>query len=154
MNEALPTRQLARFVHQSQWSDLPATVQHEAVRAFVNWVGCAYGRASHPAVDSAFATLEGLSSSGPCTILCRGRRLEPLSAALLNGLSVSAHAFDDAHLQTVAHPSAPTVAALLAHAQQHPVSGTDFLHALILSNEIQCRLSCALAVPPASYDMG
>lgn len=33
MNEALPTRQLARFVRQSQWSDLPATVQHEAALA-------------------------------------------------------------------------------------------------------------------------
>lgn len=77
-----------------------------------------------------------------------------LGAALLNGLSVSAHAFDDAHLETVAHPGAPTVAALLAHAEQYPVSGVDFLHALVLSCEVQCRLACALAVAPASCDLG
>ena len=43
------TRQLAQYVHQSRWSDLPEPVRHEAVRAFVNWVGCACGGVSHPA---------------------------------------------------------------------------------------------------------
>jgi 2-methylcitrate dehydratase PrpD len=82
------------------------------------------------------------------------RKLDPLGAALVNGLSASAHAFDDAHLQTVAHPGAPTLAALLAHAEQYAVSGPDFLHALILSYEVQCRLSCALAAPPAHCNLG
>jgi 2-methylcitrate dehydratase PrpD len=73
---------------------------------------------------------------------------------LLNGLSASVHAFDDTHVASIAHPTAPTVAALLAHAEQHEVAGAEFLHALILSNEVQCRLSCALAVPPAHCHLG
>ncbi|CAE6862509.1 MmgE/PrpD family protein [Paraburkholderia domus] len=154
MDELNQTSQLARFVHRSRWSELPPAVQHEAVRAFVNWMGCAHGGALHPAVESALSTLEGLAPSKTCTVIGRSRRLDMLGAALLNGLSASAHAFDDAHLKTVAHPGAPTVAALLAHAEQHPVSGVDFLHALVLSSEVQCRLACALSVAPASCDLG
>ncbi|MEG2878694.1 MAG: MmgE/PrpD family protein [Comamonas sp.] len=148
------TGQLARFVHRSQWQDLPATVQHEAVRAFVNGVGCSYGGASSTAVAHALAGLEGLQASGSCTVLGTQKRLDPLNATLVNGLSISAHAFDDAHLATVAHPGAPGIAALLAYAERHRVSGTAFLHALVLSSELQCRLSCALTVAPAQCELG
>jgi 2-methylcitrate dehydratase PrpD len=154
VDDELVTRRLARFVHRSRWSGLPAAVQHEAVRAFVNWVGCAYGGSFHPAVERALPALAGLSSSGACTVIGRSIRLDPLSASLLNGLSVGANAFDDAHVQTVIHPAAPTVSALLAYAEEHPVSGSEFLHALILSHELQCRLSCALAVAPARCHTG
>lgn len=148
------TAELARFIHSSRWHDLPTPVQHEAVRALVNWVCCTYAGASHPTVQSALATLKGLSSASTCTVIGCDRKLDPLGAALVNGLSASAHAFDDAHLQTVAHPGAPTIAALLAHAEQYTVSGPDFLHALVLSYEVQCRLSCALAAPPARCNLG
>lgn len=148
------TRRLARFAHDLRWSDLPAAVQHEAVRAFVNWVGCVYGGASHPATRSAMTALGELSTSGRCTVLGHGRRLDPMNAALINGLAASANAWDDTHLSTIAHPTAPTVAALLSHAELQPVSGQDFLLALILANEVQCRLSCALAVAPASCHLG
>lgn len=148
------TRRLAEFVHRSQWSDLPREVQHESVRAFFNWTGCAFGGAMHPAVQSALAAVRPMSPSGQCSVLGHQHRLDPLGAALINGLSASAHAFDDTHLSSIGHPTAPSAAALLAHAQLHTVSGEDFLHALVLANEVQCRLSCALAVAPASCHVG
>ncbi len=148
------TRQLAQYVHQSRWSDLPEPVRHEAVRAFVNWVGCAFGGATHSAVSSALAAVRELSTSSQCSVLGSAQRLDPLNAALINGLSASAYAFDDTHLSSIGHPTAPTAAALLAYAELHPVAGPDFLHALIIANEVQCRLSCALAVPPAQVHVG
>lgn len=154
-NETMTTtRQLTHFISSSRWEALPSHVQHESVRAFINWLGCAYGGANHPAVDGVLNTLQDLSVGGPCKVIGRKQHLDPLNAALVNGLSVSVHAFDDAHLATVAHPGAPTIAALLAHASQFPTTGSDFLQALIISYEIQCRLSCALAVAPATCDVG
>lgn len=148
------TGRLAAFVHGALWQDVPAPVQHEAVRAFVNWVGCAHGGSSSPAVAHALLGLEGLGDQGACTVIGAQRRMSAPNAAMLNGLSVGAHAFDDAHLETVAHPGAPGVAALLAYAELNAVKGINFLHALILSSEVQCRLSCALAVPPAHCEVG
>ncbi len=149
-----PTRTLARFVAQSSWAGVPALVRHEATRSFLNWVGCAHGGASHGCVDQALAALAALATSGSCQVIGRNTRLDPMGASLINGLSVGLHAYDDAHVQTVIHPAAPTVAALLTHAERHPVTGADFLHALVLSHEIQSRLSCALAVAPAKSHVG
>jgi 2-methylcitrate dehydratase PrpD len=148
------TRQLARYASESQWSDLPHEVQREAVRAFVNWVGCAIGGSTHPAVDSALAAVSEIAGPPQATVLARGKRLDVVHAALLNGLSASAYAFDDTHLTAIAHPTAPSVAALLALAEGRRVGGTDFLLALILANEIQCRLAAALAVAPGRCHVG
>ena len=148
------TRQLARYVSGSRWSDLPEQVQHEAARAFLNWVGCAMRGSEHPAVDSALAAVSEISGPPQATVLGRGARLDMTHAALINGLSASAYAFDDTHLMSIAHPTAPAAAALLALAECRHISGTEFLHALILANEIQCRLSNALAVAPAHCHVG
>ncbi len=148
------TRQLARYVLRSRWPDLPKQVQHEAARAFINWVGCAIRGSAHPAVESALAAVSEISGPPQASVLGRGRRLDMTHAALINGLSASAYAFDDTHLISIAHPTAPAAAALLALAECRHISGTEFLHALILANEIQCRLSNALAVPPAHCHVG
>ncbi len=148
------TRQVAQFALNSRWSDLPEKVRHEGVRAFFNWVGCALGGCGHPAVDAALDTVAEFAGPSQATILGRGRRMDVVNATLINGLSASAHAFDDTHLKSIAHPTAPAGAALLAIAERQPVSGSAFIHALIIANEIQCRLANALAVPPARCHVG
>ncbi|MFM9888411.1 MAG: MmgE/PrpD family protein [Burkholderiales bacterium] len=148
------TRAVARYALRSRWSDLPPAVQHEGKRIFLNWLGCALRGSGHPAVASAEAAIAEFAGPPQATVLGRGIRMDIASAALLNGLSASAYAFDDTHLDTIAHPSAPSGAALLALAERRPLSGKDFLHALILANEIQCRLSKALAVAPAKCHVG
>jgi 2-methylcitrate dehydratase PrpD len=148
------TLTLASFVFETRWEDLPAEVRHEAVRAFINWLGCVYGGSRHPATRSALAGVAAISSSGPCTVLGHSVRLDPTGAALVNGVAASAYAWDDTHLSTIGHPTAPTAAALLAYAETHRLSGQDFLLSLILSNEVQARLSSALAVEPARCQIG
>lgn len=148
------TREVVQYALGSRWADLPPVVQHEARRLFLNWVGCAIGGSSHPAVAAAHAALGEIAGPPQATVLGLGTRTDIAHAALLNGLSASAHAFDDTHLPTVAHPTAPAAAALLALAERAPVSGAAFLHALILANELQCRLSNALVVAPAHCHVG
>jgi 2-methylcitrate dehydratase PrpD len=60
--------------------------------------------------------------------------------------------FDDTHLKTVIHPAGPVAPAILALAEMQPVTGRDFLHALILGAEVECRIGNA--VYPAHYDRG
>ena len=45
------TRTLASYVVDSRLEDIPADVRHEARRAIVNYMGCALGGATHPAMD-------------------------------------------------------------------------------------------------------
>lgn len=125
------------------------------IRSFVNIVGCAVGGARHPAAELAFEVTREFAGAPVATLLGRGRLVDALSAAYLNSLAASAHAFDDTHLSTVLHPAAPVSGALLALVDRQAaaggpaISGQAFLEALTLGIEIQCRLGAALLLPPA-----
>ena len=85
-------------------------------------------------------------------MLGRRERMDALNASLMNGMSSHVLDFDDTHLKTVIHPAGPVAPAILALAELQPVSGRDFLHAMILGVETECRIGNA--VYPAHYDRG
>ena len=60
--------------------------------------------------------------------------------------------FDDTHLRTIIHPAGPVASAILALAEYKPVSGRDFLYALTVGIETECRIGNS--VYPAHYDAG
>lgn len=148
------TRALARYVAASQAGDLPAAVRHEGVRAFVNWVGCAGGGAREDCVERALAVLAEFNGAPAATLVGRRERLDALNATFLNSLSSAALSFNDTHFLTVAHPTSPVAAALLALAERKPVSGREFVHALVLGIEVQCRVGNILCVAPAECGVG
>jgi 2-methylcitrate dehydratase PrpD len=75
-----------------------------------------------------------------------------MNAAFLNGVSSHIFDFDDTHLKTIIHPAGPVVSAILALSQYRPVSGKEFLNALILGVETECRIGNS--VYPNHYDVG
>ena len=146
------TRALARYVVRTRPEDIPARVVTEARRTMVNWVGCALGGARHETLDTAIAALTPFSGPPQAAVLGRRERMDALNASLMNGMSSHVLDFDDTHLKTVIHPAGPVAPAILALAEMQPVSGRDFLHALILGVETECRIGNA--VYPAHYDRG
>ncbi len=146
------TAKLAAYLVDAKPESLPAAVREEAVRTFVNWVGCAVGGSRHAAVVAALAALGPFSGPPRASVLGRSERVDPLLASLLNGISSHVFDFDDTHLRTVIHPAGPVASALLAFAEHQPVNGHDFLHALVLGIEVECRIGNA--VFPAHYDIG
>ena len=63
------------------------------------------------------------------------------------------HDYDDTHLDTIIHPTGPVASALLAVAEwKGGFSGKEFLLALIVGIEVECKLG--LAVWPEHYDVG
>jgi 2-methylcitrate dehydratase PrpD len=146
------TRKLARYVANARREDLPGPVRKEATRTLLNWVGCAVGGSRHETVAHALAALAPFSGPPQATVLGRRERLDVLTASLMNGISSHVFDFDDTHLRTIVHPAGPVASAILALSEYRPVSGADFLHALILGVEVECRI--ANAVYPAHYDVG
>jgi 2-methylcitrate dehydratase PrpD len=146
------TRQLARYVVHARPEDLPGPVWKEARRTFVNWVGCAIGGSGHETMDIATTALGPYAGPPQATVIGRRERLDILTASLLNGMSSHVLDFDDTHLKTIIHPAGPVAPAILALAEQKPVSGRDALHALVLGAEVECRIGNA--VYPAHYDRG
>lgn len=152
MSETGVTTQLARFVVQSRWSDIPQVVRHEGERAILNWLGCALGGCRDETVERLLAALREFAGKPRATLLGRGERLDALTAACVNAVSSNILDFDDTHLRTVIHPTVPVAAALLALAEHRPLSGADFVHAFILGVDAECRIG--IAVSPEHYEDG
>ncbi len=161
------THILAKFVaqHPSRgWSD---SVDHEAHRTFLNWLGCAVGASGHEAADAALAAVELLQPAPQATVL--GRRgvdgkmckVDMASAALINGITSHTFDFDDTHLKTIIHPAGPVASALLALAeglsgtaavQGRVISGRELIDALVIGIDVSCRVGNAMY--PDHYDRG
>jgi len=146
------TRTLAQYVVAARESEIPPEVNREAVRSFVNWLGCAVGGARHETMDIALSALDPFSGPREASVLGRPEKIDIFNAALLNGISSHVFDFDDTHLPTIIHPSGPVASALLALAEHRPVSGAALLHAFILGVEVECRIGNA--VYPNHYDVG
>lgn len=146
------TQILARFVatHPSRgWID---SVDHEAHRTLLNWLGCAIGGARHEAADATLAAIDALQPAEQATVLGRNKRVDMASAALVNGITSHVFDFDDTHLKTIIHPAGPVAPALLALAEMRGTAGRAVLDALVLGIDVACRMGNAIY--PDHYDRG
>lgn len=146
------THRLASYIVDARASDLPAPVRKEATRTLLNWMGCAVGGSRHETVDIAISALAPFSGPAQASVLGRSERLDVLHTALMNGISSHIFDYDDTHLKTVIHPAGPVMAAILALSEYHPITGPDFLNALVLGVETECRIGNS--VYPNHYDIG
>jgi len=150
MNES---RILARWIVDSRWEELPPAVRHETKRAFVNWIGNPIWGARDVVMERTLAALDPFSGPREAALLGRPERIDPFKAALINCAASSIADYDDTHLETVIHPTGPAASALLALAERHRMSGPEFLHALALAIEVECRVAKALAAAPARVNV-
>jgi len=146
------TRTLAKYIVAGRYDDLPANVRKEGVRTLLNWVGVAIGGSHHQTVDIAVSALAPFSGPAQASLLGRHERFDIMNAAFINGVSSHIFDYDDTHLKTIIHPAGPVVSAILALAEMQPVSGKDFLNALVLGVETECRIGNA--VYPNHFDIG
>jgi 2-methylcitrate dehydratase PrpD len=146
------TRTLARYVLQARKQDLPDAIRHEAARTLLNYMGVAVGGSNHETINVAVAALAPFSGPAQAGLYGRRERFDILHAALINGISSHVLDFDDTHLRTVIHPGGPVISALLALAESRTIRGDDFINALVIGVEVECRIGNA--VYPAHYSAG
>ena len=150
-NENSVTHRMAQYALSAAWDELPVDVQHESVRAWLNWVACAVGASSTKAMDCAVRGIVSMEPNGTVPVPGRSERVSLPDAALLGCVSSTAQTYDDTHFTTTTHPTGPVASALLsvAHVMAiagKPVSGTEVLAALVVGMELECRTSCALTL--------
>jgi 2-methylcitrate dehydratase PrpD len=146
------TRTLAHYLVNASYADLPENVRKEGVRTLLNYVGVAIGGSHHQTVDIAVAALAPFSGPPQAGLFGRSERFDVMNAAFVNGVSSHIFDYDDTHLKTIIHPGGPVISAILALAEMSPVNGRDFLNALVLGVETECRIGNS--VYPNHYDVG
>lgn len=146
------TRTLARHIVSAKPSDLPPSVRKESARTLLNWVGCTLGGSRHETTSIAISALTSFSGPAQAGILGRKERFDILHAALINGISSHVLDYDDTHSHNIIHPAGPVISAILALSEHRQVSGADFMNALALGVDVECRIGNS--VYPKHYDAG
>jgi 2-methylcitrate dehydratase PrpD len=146
------TRTLAEFVAGHPAGGWDAGTENEAHRSVLNWLGCAIGAAHHETTNAALAAVHELAPASQASVLGRSERVDIASAALLNGISSHTFDFDDTHLRTIIHPAGPVASSALALAEHVGASGRQFVDAVVLGVDVECRVGNAIY--PDHYDRG
>ncbi len=142
----------ASFVQRTGYAALPESVRHEAKRSLLNALGCALGVAQSQPVEQAVAVHRQFSGPPQATLIGRNERLDMLGASFINAVASNLLDYDDTHLSTVIHPTAPVAPAALALAEVHGFSGRHVLTAFVLGAEVECRIGNG--VSPGHYARG
>lgn len=143
---------LGQFVSAARWEDYPDAIRHAARRSLLNGIATALGSAREAVVETLARTLRQFSNAGDATLIGRHQRMDAGSAAFVNAVAINLLDFDDTHLATIIHPTAPVAAAALALAEWRRLSGARMLEALVAGAEIACRIG--LGVSPGHYARG
>ncbi|WP_285424615.1 MmgE/PrpD family protein [Pseudomonas sp. efr-133-TYG-103a] len=146
------SHQLADFIERATWSDIPAHVRHEAHRALVNYFAVSLAGCSDPDVAKAATLFSRFNAGDEAHVIGRAEVMDMLNAASLNAMSANVFDYDDTHIPTILHPTAPVAAALFALAETRVIGGEQLLLAFVLGVEVECRI--AVAISPEHYRRG
>lgn len=136
--------EIATWIADLRADDVPADVQTNVSDRVLDTVAVAIAGHNSDAGHAANAIVArwagGLAES---TQMVTGLRLPAEAAALANGTYAHALDFDDTHLPSIVHPSAPLVPAALAQAEASQASRPETITALTAGYEVLCRLALA-----------
>ena len=130
---------------------VPDAARAAARAAVQDTIGVALAGAGEPAARIVRRVLAADGGTGPSTVLGAGSA-GPSAAALANGTAAHALDFDDMCWVTLAHPSAPLVAASLAAGEAADASGRALLDAYVVGFEVEAALGTVMN--PTHYERG
>jgi len=149
-----PTSALATFVAEQESGQIPETVMHAARRALVDHIGVTVAGSADDATRRAREAIATTENGGGATVVGARMRVSPPFAAFLNAFASHVLDLDDVYNPpgTTVHGSCSVWPAILAIADNRPVSGRDALASFALGFEVETRV--AHAAGQTHYDAG
>src|SRR5512136_1000401 len=144
--------QLALFAVQTSYKDISEVARHQLKIRVLDGLGCAIGALMGEPIRLLKAQIEEFNGPELCTLI-GGGKTAPDRAALLNSALVRYLDFNDSYLAKgeTCHPS-DNIGAVLAAAEYAGQSGQEFLTALAVAYQVQCRLSDVAPVRAKGFD--
>ncbi len=136
------SRELAAFVAQLRYEDLPPAVVDRAKGVTLQAIASALVAHDMPARRQALAMMreEEAGGGGAATVLCSGERLTKAGAAFVNTETVFAGGKWDT-FRMLTHPGTAILPAALAAGEAAGASGKEFLTAVAAGYEVMERLA-------------
>ena len=137
------TQELARFVAELRYEDLPADVVQTAKGAIRDAVGVGLFASGMPWSRIAADVAIELGGGGTSTIWGTGRTATPAYAALANGTAIHGVEMDDRSATLDIHNGAPTVSAAIATGEYVGATGRDLIVGVVCGYEVAFRVARA-----------
>lgn len=144
--------QLAAFVVGMRYEDLSQEACHQLKIHILDALGCAFGAFDGPPIKMLRAQLDDFDGK-PLVTLIAGGKTAPDRAALYNSALVRYLDYNDSYLakKETCHPS-DNLGAILAASEYARRNGKDFMTALTIAYQVQCRLSDVAPVRAKGFD--
>lgn len=146
------TYQLASFLHQVTYQDLPTEAIHKAKHAILDTIGTTLAGVTSPAGGIITRYVKALGGTPQASVLGSGFQTSSPQAALANGTMAHAYDYDDVNWAMSGHPSVALLPGILAMGEEKGVSGKELLLAYILSFEVVGKVG--RGVNPTHYRLG
>lgn len=146
------TERLAQYAIETSYQSFPKEVVHQAKRCFLDLLGVALGGAKQPLIQILLKMVKEFGGKPQAAVLGHGFKTNVMNAALVNGAMAHALDYDDTHVASIGHPSAPVIPAVLAVAEWKGLSGKAALEAFLLGFEVETRIGIGMGTK--HYDRG
>ena len=140
------TAGMSRWAAGLSYPQLSQEAVYQAKRFLLDSVGCALGGFQQHDVKIALAVLDEIAGAGLATVIGIGKRIDPVSASLANGLMIRCMDYNDIYWkQDPSHPS-DIFPAALAGCERAKSDGKELIVGLVLGHEFEMRF-CEAAFP-------
>ena len=144
--------QLAAFVCKTNYLYLSSRARVQLKIRVLDALGCAIGAIGSRPMEAILKQAEEFGGASLCTLIGAGQTA-PDRAAFYNSALVRYLDFNDSYLapEETCHPS-DNLGAVLAACEYSGGGGSDFLTALAVAYQVQCRLSDVAPVRAKGFD--
>ena len=145
------TRELAKFVAEKEFEEIPKEVTEQAKLLIIDTLGCGLAGFTQ-ASEEAKWVIDVVKEQGgieEATVFCDGFRTSAANAALANSTIVHTIDFDDTHMASLSHLGSSLVPAIFAMGERAGASGPKMIAAFILGFEAAARIG--RSVMPSHY---
>jgi 2-methylcitrate dehydratase len=140
------TAVMSRWAAGLSFRQLSQEAVYQAKRFLLDSVGCALGGYQQHDVKIALEVLDEIAGLGLATVIGTGKRMDPVSASLANGLMIRCMDYNDIYWkQDPSHPS-DIFPAALAGCERAKSDGKELIVGLVLGHEFEMRF-CEAAFP-------
>ena len=145
-------QKLAKFVGSRCYDELSKAAVHQLKIRLLDSLGCAIGALEANPIKMLKKQLDDFGGN-PLVSLIGGGKTAPDRAAFYNSALIRYLDFNDSYLakNETCHPS-DNIGSILSAGQYADRSGKDFLTALAIAYQVQCRLSDVAPVRDKGYD--
>ncbi|HEA8164336.1 TPA: MmgE/PrpD family protein [Campylobacter coli] len=134
---------LADFIFNLRYENIPDAVVQRAKELMLDSLGTAIAASKEECVLNAFKAFENLSTEKNTPVWVNDKKLDPIYAAMLNGIASHALDFDDTHTEAILHASAILTPLCLSYGFHISKDAKKIIKAFIVGWEVAARVGIA-----------